>query len=58
MKSILIFGAGKSSTCLIEYLAKETSLNNWRLMVADGNLALAQSKLGNTPNGSAILADV
>ena len=58
MKSILIFGAGKSSTCLIEYLAKETSQNNWRLMVADGNLALAQSKLGNTANGKAVLANV
>ncbi len=58
MKSILVFGAGKSSTCLIEYLVTETSRNNWQLIVADGNLSLAQSKVGNAANGRAVLADV
>jgi len=39
MKSILVFGAGKSATCLIEYLVKETASQKWQLTVADGNLA-------------------
>ncbi len=58
MKSILVFGAGKSATCLIEYLVKESLQNQWRLMVADGNLALVQSKLGKADHTQAILVDV
>ena len=58
MKSILVFGAGKSATCLIEYLVKETASQNWQLTVADGNLALAQSKTGNSPHAKAVLVDV
>jgi len=58
MKSILVFGAGKSATCLIEYLVKETGVHKWQLTVADGNLALAESKTGNHPHTKAILADV
>ena len=54
MKNIVLFGAGKSATCLIDYLLKETLLNNWELTVCDSNLALAQSKIGNASNAKAI----
>jgi saccharopine dehydrogenase-like NADP-dependent oxidoreductase len=54
MKFILVLGAGKSATCLIEYLIKESYSNKWDLTVADGNLELAKSKLGNSPVGKAI----
>ncbi len=46
MKSILLFGAGKSATCLIDYLLKETASLGWQLVVVDGNLELVQSKIG------------
>ncbi|THU38033.1 saccharopine dehydrogenase [Niastella caeni] len=35
MKYILVFGAGKSSTLLIDYLVKEAAANNWYITVAD-----------------------
>jgi len=54
MKNIVVFGAGKSATCLIDYLLKETLLNNWQLTVCDSNLTLAQSKIGDAPNARAV----
>ncbi|MEO6452943.1 MAG: saccharopine dehydrogenase NADP-binding domain-containing protein, partial [Ginsengibacter sp.] len=54
MKHIVLFGAGKSATCLIDYLLKEIQLNHWKLTVCDSNLALAQSKIDNAQNASAL----
>ena len=54
MKNIVLFGAGKSATYLIDYLLKETLLNEWKLTVCDSNLALAQSKVGNAINANAV----
>ena len=54
MKFILVLGAGKSATCLIEYLVKESYSNKWDLTIADGNVELAKSKLGNAPVGKAV----
>lgn len=58
MKRILIFGAGKSSSCLIEYLSKFLQLNDWHMLVADANLAIAQSKLQGVANAEALSVDV
>jgi len=54
MKQILLFGAGKSATVLIEYLLREAALNDWKLIVVDQDLALAQSKIGDHKNGAAV----
>ena len=54
MKKILLFGAGKSATCLIDYLVKELKKNDWYLTVCDADLALAASKTGNAENCEAI----
>ncbi len=58
MKTILLFGAGKSATCLIEYLEKCCSENDWELLVCDADLALAQSKIKNFTSAKAISIDV
>jgi saccharopine dehydrogenase-like NADP-dependent oxidoreductase len=58
MKHILVLGAGKSATSLIEYLIKESPANKWQLTVADANLALAQSKTGNASNTKAVALQV
>lgn len=58
MKNIVVIGAGKSSTCLIEYLLDEAKENNWQVTVADSNLELARSKTGNNPHAKAVLLDV
>ncbi len=54
MEHIVLFGAGKSATCLIDYLVREIVINNWKLTVCDSNLTLAQSKTRNAPNTSAV----
>ena len=43
-KNILLFGAGKSATVLIEYLINESIYNNWFITVADANLELIELK--------------
>ncbi len=58
MKHILLFGAGKSATVLIDYLKQLATDNNYRVTVADGNLENAQLKVGNHPLVSAAKADV
>ncbi|MEP6725070.1 MAG: saccharopine dehydrogenase C-terminal domain-containing protein [Bacteroidota bacterium] len=57
-KSIVIFGAGKSATCLIDYIIKEAALNNWYVTVVDSDLSLAQSKVGDHKHASAISINV
>ena len=58
MKRILIFGAGKSSTCLVDYLRKFLQANNWWVVIADANLAAAESKVQGMSNSEAISLDV
>ena len=58
MKHILVFGAGKSATCLIEYLTATVQANNWQLTVADNNLSVARSKTGDAPHTHAVAVDV
>lgn len=58
MKTILLFGAGKSATCLIDYLGKCSDENNWKFIVCDSNLSLAQSKTKNFSSAEAISFDV
>jgi saccharopine dehydrogenase (NADP+, L-glutamate forming) len=58
MTTILLFGAGKSATCLIDYLGKCCDEKTWKLIVCDCNLSLAQSKTKNFSSGEAISFDV
>jgi saccharopine dehydrogenase-like NADP-dependent oxidoreductase len=58
MRTILLFGAGKSSSVLIDYLVKNGPSNNWKLVVADADLALAKTKLQNSKRDSAISINV
>ena len=58
MNSILIFGAGKSASYLIDYLSKCCDKNKWELIVCDADLALAQSKIQRSKTAKAISKDV
>ncbi|MET0464912.1 MAG: saccharopine dehydrogenase C-terminal domain-containing protein [Chitinophagaceae bacterium] len=58
MKSILLFGAGKSATVLIHYLLEHAPSEDWRVIVADANLALAREKVNNSPHGEAVSFDI
>lgn len=57
-KTILLFGAGKSATVLIDYLKKKSASNNWLFIVADNNLAAIQSKLGENTNAQAVQINI
>lgn len=44
MKTILILGAGRSSTSLINYLLEHVSANNWHILIGEKNTKLAKNK--------------
>ena len=58
MKRIVIFGDGKSSIYLIEYLSRYLQKSNWQLVVADKDFSAAQSKLAGISNSEARSIDV
>ncbi|HEY6899814.1 MAG TPA: saccharopine dehydrogenase C-terminal domain-containing protein [Puia sp.] len=58
MKQILLFGAGKSATSLIRYLIGVCASHSWQLVVAESNLSLAQSKIGDAPQALAVRLQV
>ncbi|HEY5371243.1 MAG TPA: saccharopine dehydrogenase C-terminal domain-containing protein [Hanamia sp.] len=58
MRTILLFGAGKSATCLIDYLGKCSDKNGWTFLVCDSDLSLAQSKTKDYSSAEAVSFDV
>lgn len=54
LKHIVIFGAGKSSTFLIEYLVGQLHLHHWKLTVLDADRQAAQDKIGVHENAIAV----
>ena len=57
MHKILILGAGRSSTTLIQHLLNTTSPSEFQVTVADENISLAREKIGNR-EGKAISLNV
>lgn len=53
MKHILVLGAGKSSTALIEYLLTQSTEQDWHIHVADVQIISALAKTGNHPRSTA-----
>ncbi len=58
MTKILIIGAGRSATSLIDYLLKHSVLYDWKITVADVDLKLVEEKLAGNENGKALLFDI
>ncbi len=58
MKTVLLFGAGKSATVLIDYLLENAVKENWNLVVVDANLSLVQTKIGSSPRAAALAFDI
>jgi len=58
MRSILIFGAGRSASSLIRYLLSKSESENLHLIVADLSLALAEKKAQNHPNATPIALNI
>ena len=57
-QTILIIGAGKSATVLIQYLQQKAVENDWYVILADGDEANAKNKWNNAPNGNALGIDI
>jgi saccharopine dehydrogenase-like NADP-dependent oxidoreductase len=55
---ILVFGAGKSATVLIDFLKKTINQNNWLLTVADSNLATVLAKLDGHPGSTGLQINI
>jgi saccharopine dehydrogenase-like NADP-dependent oxidoreductase len=53
MKHVLVLGAGKSATALIDYLLSEAGRFDWHVHVADLDQKLAASKVGDHVRGTA-----
>jgi len=58
MKHIVLFGAGKSATCLIDFLCEKVIVNHWKLTVADADFAQIKAKITQSENIIATAIDV
>ncbi|WP_426062736.1 saccharopine dehydrogenase family protein [Flavobacterium sp. DSP2-3-1] len=58
MKTILIIGAGRSASSLIQYLLNKSEKENLHLVIGDLSLALAKKKTNNHANATAIALDI
>ncbi len=57
MKNLLIIGAGRSSTVLIDYILEQAKQHDFFVSVADADIEAAQSKINNHPRGRALWLD-
>jgi saccharopine dehydrogenase-like NADP-dependent oxidoreductase len=58
MRNILIIGAGRSASSLIQYLLNRSEAENLHLTIGDLSLELAQRKTNNHKNATAIALDI
>ncbi len=58
MKTILVLGAGRSSSSLINYLLKNAPANDWHVRVGDFSEQAAIDKIGASNHGSAMRFDI
>ena len=58
MKNILIIGAGRSTTSLINYLIANAEIYDWYITVADADLDLVNRKVKNHDRATGIKLDI
>lgn len=58
MKNILVIGAGRSASSLIQYLLTKSEQENLNITIGDLSLELAQKKVKNHANARAIAFDI
>lgn len=57
-KKILVIGAGRSASSLIDYVLNHSQQEDWQVKVGDYNEAIAKEKVGDHPRGTGIKFDV
>jgi saccharopine dehydrogenase-like NADP-dependent oxidoreductase len=55
MRKILILGAGRSASSLIQYLVRNSAAQHWRITVADRDMAQARLLVGDAPDAADVL---
>jgi len=58
MKTILVLGAGRSSSSLIAYLMDVAAQFSWKVIVGDFSLEAAKVRIGNSSTGTAMVFDI
>jgi len=58
MRTVLVIGAGQSSSSLINYLLQKSELENLQILVADFSIETALKKINKHKNGLAIQLDI
>ncbi len=58
MNSILIIGAGRSSSALISYLLKNAEVHDWNVRVGDMNEQFAKDRVGASKRGTPFRFDI
>jgi saccharopine dehydrogenase-like NADP-dependent oxidoreductase len=58
LKNILLFGAGKSASVLIEYLIENAAENNWHVTIVDADKKLIEQKTKKHSSSTAIEANI
>lgn len=58
MRQILIIGAGRSASSMIQYLLGKSDSEQLKIVIADLSLELAQKKTNKHPNAQAIALDI
>lgn len=58
MTQILIIGAGRSATALIDYLLQQAQEQQWFITLADARIEVAEAKIDGHPNGRPTWLDV
>jgi hypothetical protein len=58
VKTILLFGAGKSTTVLIDYLIRQAPAEGWMIVIADASLEQITARTGNSPFTRAVKIDI
>lgn len=58
MNKLLIIGAGRSATVLIDYILKKADQNHWKVTVVDAVKSLAEQKTAGHPSATAAQLDI
>lgn len=58
MKTILVLGAGRSSSALITYLLQQAVAHSWKIVVGDVSETAARQRIGGSTRGQAVFFDI
>jgi saccharopine dehydrogenase-like NADP-dependent oxidoreductase len=58
MQTILVLGAGRSSSALITYLLQQATIHSWKIAIGDVSEGAARERIGGSTRGQAVSFDI